>query len=159
MKKTSKFIYFLLLILPMGTFAQSKEDTSAWLNAYASDLLGYFNNGANEFSVTKEGLITKKTGSVNADGVILLSENTSFNAKDLIISDVKCTPDGSNYMFTLQTNGNKIKTYNGTLVPKIEIFSLIRHHQMRTCNESYFYICKKDARRKNTIIFLAFYKN
>lgn len=124
MKKTSKFIHFLLLILPMGTFAQSKEDTSAWLNAYASDLLGYFNNGANEFSVTKEGLITKKTGSVNADGVILLSENTSFNAKDLIISDVKCTPDGSNYMFTLQTNGNKIKTYNGTLVPKIEIFSL-----------------------------------
>ena len=58
-EKTSNFIYFLLLILPIGTFAQSKEDTSAWLNAYASDLLGYFNNGANEFSVTKEGLITK----------------------------------------------------------------------------------------------------
>lgn len=124
MKNQSKFIYFFLLFFPMTIFAQSKEDTSAWLNAYASDLLGYFNNGANEFSVTKEGLITKKTGSVNADGVIQLSENTSFNVKDLIISEAKCIPDGNNYMFMLQTNGNKIKIHNGTLVPKIEIFSL-----------------------------------
>lgn len=124
MKKQSKFIYFLFLILPMTTFAQSKEDTSAWLNAYASDLLGYLNNGANEFSVTKEGLITKKTGARNADGTISLSENTSFNVKDLIISEVKCKPDGQNYQFSLQTKGNQIQLYNGTLVSKIDFFSL-----------------------------------
>ena len=124
MKKTKKFIASFLLILPIISFAQSKEDTSAWLNAYASDLLGYFNNGANEFSVTKEGLITKKTGSVNADGIILLSENTSFNVKDLIISEVKCKPDGKNYQFSLQTNGEKIKLYNGLLVSKVNFFSL-----------------------------------
>ena len=108
----------------MTTFAQSKEDTSAWLNAYASDLLGYLNNGANEFSVTKDGLITKKTGARNADGTISLSENTSFNVKDLIISEVKCKPDGQNYQFSLQTKGNQIQLYNGTLVSKIDFFSL-----------------------------------
>lgn len=124
MKKQSKFIYFLFLILPMTTFAQSKEDTSAWLNAYASDLLGYLNNGANEFSVTKDGQITKKTGARNADGTISLSENTSFNVKDLIISEVKCKPDGQNYQFSLQTKGNQIQLYNGTLVSKIDFFSL-----------------------------------
>lgn len=124
MKKQSKFIYLLFLILPMTTFAQSKEDTSAWLNAYASDLLGYLNNGANEFSVTKDGLITKKTGARNADGTISLSENTSFNVKDLIISEVKCKPDGQNYQFSLQTKGNQIQLYNGTLVSKIDFFSL-----------------------------------
>lgn len=124
MKKIPKLIFLLWLILPIISFAQSKEDTSAWLNAYASDLLGYFNNGANEFSVTKEGLITKKTGSVNANGIILLSENTSFNVKDLIISEVKCSPDGKNYQFSLQTNGEKIKLYNDTLVSKVDFFSL-----------------------------------
>lgn len=107
-----------------NTNAQSKEDTSAWINAYASDLLGYLNNGANEFSVTREGLITKKTGTVTQDGNILLSENTSFNVKDLLITDIKCIPDGKNYLFPIKTNGNKIKIYNGNYVSKVEIFSL-----------------------------------
>lgn len=118
-----KLFITLTLFISATSFAQTKEETIDWINTYGLGMLGYPENGVNNFTVTGEGDITIQSGQMTNNNEKLLSQNTLFNVKDIMLNEIEIVPDGENYKFFIQTNGNKIKIYNGNYISKISIQS------------------------------------
>lgn len=129
-----KLLFILTLFISTTSFAQTKEETIAWINTYGLEMLGYSKNGINNFSVTEDGDITIQSGQITNNNEKLLSQNTLFNVKDIILSDNEIVFDGASYNFFIQTNGNKIKIYNGNYISKISIWSKDKNNLERLAN-------------------------
>ena len=118
-----KLLFILTLFVFVSSFAQTKEETIAWINTYGLKMLGYTENGINNFSVTEDGDITIQSGRITDNNEKILFQNTLFNIKDIILNEIEIVPDGELYDFFIQTNGNKIKIYNGNYISKMSIRS------------------------------------
>lgn len=76
-----KLFITLTLFISATSFAQTKEETIAWINTYANDLLSY-----TTIDVSDKGILTKRHGAVrtivNLSDILILNNENVEEYKD-----------------------------------------------------------------------------
>lgn len=91
-----KLLFILTLFISVSSFAQTKEETIAWINTYASDLLSY-----TIIDVSDNGRLTKRFGAVS----------TIVNLSDILIQNNENVEEykdsKGSFFYRFKINGKK----------------------------------------------------